>query len=161
MIITVIHCHALVNNCHHIIISSFAIHHSYLFAEVCISILLLCCIPAVDCGDPGSPTNGQRSLSSTTYNSVVTYTCDVGYTLQGSNSRTCQSSGLWSGSVPQCSRMLNNGLFCCVNKYLDGFIPHSIIATCTNPCQNGGTCTAPDTCTCDVGWTGMQCETGG
>ena len=58
---------------------------------------------AVDCGDPGTPTNGQRSLSSTTYNSVVTYTCDVGYTLQGSNSRTCQSSGRWSGSVPQCS----------------------------------------------------------
>ena len=59
---------------------------------------------AINCGDPGTPTNGQRSLSSTTYNSVVTYTCDVGYTLQGSNSRTCQSSGQWSGSVPQCQR---------------------------------------------------------
>ena len=58
--------------------------------------------PAIDCGDPGTPTNGQRSLSSTTYNSVATYTCDVGYTLQGPNSRTCQSDGLWSGSVPQC-----------------------------------------------------------
>ena len=35
-----------------------------------------------------------------------------------------------------------------------------IAAICTSPCINGGTCTAPDTCTCDVGWTGMQCETG-
>ena len=61
---------------------------------------------AIDCGDPGTPTSGQRSLSSTTYNSVVTYTCDVGYTLQGSNSRTCQSNGQWSGSVPQCKGML-------------------------------------------------------
>ena len=61
--------------------------------------------PAINCGDPGTPTNGQRSLSSTTYNSVVTYTCDVGYTLQGSNSRTCQSDGQWSGSVPQCKSM--------------------------------------------------------
>ena len=60
---------------------------------------------AVDCGDPGTPTNGQRSLSSTTYTSVVTYTCGVGYTLQGSNSRTCQSNGQWSGSVPQCNGM--------------------------------------------------------
>ena len=60
----------------------------------------------IDCGDPGTPTNGRRSLSSTTYNSVVTYTCDVGYTLQGSNSRTCQSDGQWSGSVPQCKRKL-------------------------------------------------------
>ena len=58
----------------------------------------------IDCGDPGTPTNGQRSLSSTTYNSVVTYTCDVGYTLQGASSRTCQADGQWSGSVPQCSR---------------------------------------------------------
>ena len=58
----------------------------------------------IDCGDPGTPTNGQRSLSSTIYNSVVTYTCDVGYTLQGSNSRTCQVDGQWSGSVPQCNR---------------------------------------------------------
>ena len=61
---------------------------------------------AVDCGDPGTPTNGQRRLSSTTYNSVVTYTCDVFYTLQGSNSRTCQSNGQWSGSVPQCHGMV-------------------------------------------------------
>ena len=62
----------------------------------------------VDCGDPGTLTNGQRSLPSTTYNSVVTYTCDVGYTLQGSNSRTCQSDGQWSGSVSQCISELIN-----------------------------------------------------
>ena len=65
-------------------------------------------IPAINCGDSGTPTNSQRTLSSTTYNSVVTYTCDVGYTLQGSNSRTCQSNGQWSGSVPQCTRMLSS-----------------------------------------------------
>ena len=33
----------------------------------------------------------------------MTYTCDAGYTLQGSNSRSCQSNGQWSGSVPQCT----------------------------------------------------------
>ena len=54
-------------------------------------------IVAIVCGDPGTPTNGQRTLSSTTYNSVVTYTCDVGYTLQRANSRTCQADGQWSG----------------------------------------------------------------
>ena len=57
---------------------------------------------AVGCGDPGTPTNGQRNLSSTTYNSVVTYTCDVGYTLQGSNSRECLYTGQWKGNVPLC-----------------------------------------------------------
>ena len=36
----------------------------------------------------------------------------------------------------------------------------SIAATCSSPCQNGGTCTGVDTCTCVVGWTGVLCETG-
>ena len=68
--------------------------------------ILIYSVPsAVDCGDPGTPTNGQRSFSSTNYTSEVNYTCDVGYTLQGSDSRTCQSSGQWSGSVPQCKGM--------------------------------------------------------
>ena len=64
--------------------------------------------PVVDCGDPGPLTNGQHILFTTTYNSVAIFTCDVGYTLQGPNSRTCQSDGQWSGSVPQCIRMLND-----------------------------------------------------
>ena len=70
------------------------------------SVLLCTCLLylAVDCGDPGTPTNGQRSLSSTTYNSVVTYSCDVGYTLQGSNSRKCLHDGQWKGSAPKCIR---------------------------------------------------------
>ncbi|XP_055529789.1 uncharacterized protein LOC129721352 [Wyeomyia smithii] len=29
---------------------------------------------------------------------------------------------------------------------------------CKNSCRNGGTCTAPDTCTCTAGFTGAQCE---
>ncbi|XP_017481724.1 PREDICTED: uncharacterized protein LOC108370823, partial [Rhagoletis zephyria] len=29
---------------------------------------------------------------------------------------------------------------------------------CTNPCQNGGTCTAPDVCSCSLGFTGQFCE---
>ena len=64
---------------------------------------VFCLIAANNCSDPGAPTNGKHSLFNTTNNSVVTYTCDVGYTLQGSNSRTCQSNGQWNGSVPQCN----------------------------------------------------------
>ena len=97
--------------------------HFYALSVACKSVLLcifaemsspkfkISYIAAINCGDPGTPTNGQRSLSSTTYNSVVTYTCDVGYTLQGSNSRTCQSDRQWSGSVPQCQRMLKTDCF--------------------------------------------------
>ena len=128
---------------------------------------------AVGCGDPGTPTNGQRSLSSTTYNSVVTYTCDVRYTLQGMNNRTCQSNGQWSGSLPQCNCTLNDtcvpssrrkwkefGGSCICKNIMIMSTSHSCAAVCSSPCQNGGTCTGPDTCSCDVGWMGLQCETG-
>ena len=82
---------------------------------------------AVNCGDPGTPTNGQRSLSSTTYNSVVTYTCDVGYALQGAHSRTCQSNGQWSGNVPQCQRTLSGIPYynsCSIHAWFKNVILH-------------------------------------
>ena len=69
-------------------------------------------LTAVNCSDPGTPTNGQHNLSSTTYTSVVNYICDVGYAIQGSNSRTCQSNGQWSGSVPRCICKLAAFLHC-------------------------------------------------
>ena len=59
------------------------------------------------CGTPSSLSNGQRSYSSTTAGSRVTYSCNAGYRMtRGSSSRTCQSNGLWSGSYPTCSRKL-------------------------------------------------------
>ena len=61
----------------------------------------------IDCGDPGIPKNGQRhGTLNTVYTSEVRYSCISGYTLQGSDRRTCQSSGEWSGSVTQCNRRL-------------------------------------------------------
>ena len=36
-------------------------------------------------------------------NTVATYTCNTGYTLNGSSTtRTCGSDGVWSGSDPTC-----------------------------------------------------------
>ena len=53
-----------------------------------------------------SLTNGMFSYSDPTLGvgSVVTYSCDIGYTLNGGSTRTCQSDGTWSGSAPTCSR---------------------------------------------------------
>ncbi|XP_067397935.1 epidermal growth factor-like protein 7 isoform X2 [Emydura macquarii macquarii] len=34
-------------------------------------------------------------------------------------------------------------------------------AICRLPCQNGGSCSAPDRCTCPPGWRGNACQTGG
>ena len=56
----------------------------------------------VDCDDPGSPSNGDRRLVSTTFRSQVQYECRRGYRLEGASERTCQSNGQWSGNLPSC-----------------------------------------------------------
>ena len=33
-------------------------------------------------------------------------------------------------------------------------------AICSDTCQNGGTCSSPDTCSCAHGWTGSTCSEG-
>ena len=48
-----------------------------------------------------SPVNGRVSLSGL----VSTYTCDSGYKLIGSKTRTCQVDGTWSGALPSCKGM--------------------------------------------------------
>ena len=58
---------------------------------------------AVDCGTLSNPANGMVSLSTTTYNSAATYSCNVGHILAGDYLRTCLISGLWSGSEPTCT----------------------------------------------------------
>ena len=34
-----------------------------------------------------------------------------------------------------------------------------VLAICSLACQNGGTCSAPDTCDCILGYNGTVCET--
>ena len=36
---------------------------------------------------------------------------------------------------------------------------HFFAAICSSACQNGGTCSAPDTCTCTANFTGSVCHT--
>ena len=57
-----------------------------------------------DCGDPGTPANGKRSIISTILDSVVNYTCNKGFTLVGSATRTCQPNEEWNGDLPVCDR---------------------------------------------------------
>ena len=61
-------------------------------------------IAAINCGSPSEPDNGAVTFTSTTFQSQATFTCDSGYSLEGSSSRTCQSDGTWSGQAPVCNR---------------------------------------------------------
>ena len=50
-------------------------------------------------GDDGVPS----------YEDTCNFTCNTGYKLNGSDTRTCQSSGGWSGSGVVCGR----GMYSC------------------------------------------------
>ena len=60
---------------------------------------------SIDCGHPGNVTklNGTVDVSEgTKLHATARYTCDEGFILNGSWSRTCGSDGRWSGTTPTC-----------------------------------------------------------
>ena len=60
------------------------------------------------CSRLSSPSNGVVRFSSSflTAGTTARYFCVSGYSLVGSSSRTCLSSGLWSGGSPFCRRLI-------------------------------------------------------
>ena len=57
---------------------------------------------AVDCGSLNSITNGQVMVPATAFNNMAIYSCNSAYTLNGTQTRTCQASGMWSNADPTC-----------------------------------------------------------
>ncbi len=90
-------------------------------------------MPIVICLDLLSLTNGTISYSDGSTNSrpvdtVATYTCGTGYTLNGGNTRTCGSDGVWSGSAPTCQRKWNElCTVCLLSVFIDS---HAVILIC-------------------------------
>ena len=56
----------------------------------------------LDCGMLSAPSDGSITLTGTTYLSVATFECDVGYDLSGSASRVCQADTAWNGTTTLC-----------------------------------------------------------
>jgi len=56
----------------------------------------------VDCGTLTDPLNGEVIFTTTTFMSTATYSCNSGYILSGSTTRTCEASGTWSDTAPTC-----------------------------------------------------------
>ena len=56
-----------------------------------------------DCGNLTAPADGSLTYSSgTTFQSVASFDCDTGYTLDGDSTRTCLANASWSNSDPSC-----------------------------------------------------------
>ena len=63
----------------------------------------------VSCPPLDNPSNGTINCSLgddevPSYEDTCNFTCDTGYELTGSDTRTCQSDESWSGSDVVCSR---------------------------------------------------------
>ena len=56
----------------------------------------------VTCDDLSDPANGVVDQPSNSVGTVAIYDCNEGYLLVGSDTRTCQESGEWSGEEPGC-----------------------------------------------------------
>ena len=61
-------------------------------------------------------------------------------------------------SFCQVSRMRDT-MSSSLNHYLTYSLLEHFSAVCSSACQNNGTCSAPNTCTCTSSWSGATCTT--
>ncbi|XP_065899233.1 uncharacterized protein [Dysidea avara] len=121
----------------------------------------------VSCPSLTHPNNGTITCSLGDdgvpfYEDTCSFTCNTGYELTGSDTRTCQSDGNWSGSDDVCRRVScpsltnpNNGTINC--SLGDDGVP-SFEDTCSFTCNTGYVLTSNDTRTCqnDESWSGSD-----
>jgi len=67
------------------------------------------CKFAVPCPSIADPNNGVMTCllgddGVSSYQDTCSFTCYTGYVITGSDTRTCQSDGSWSGSESMCIR---------------------------------------------------------
>lgn len=65
-----------------------------------------CFAVVIDCGLPEKLEGGFVHVTSTTFDSEATYTCNPGHFLVGDRVRLCSITGTWLGTVPTCQRKL-------------------------------------------------------
>ncbi|XP_019617776.1 PREDICTED: sperm receptor for egg jelly-like [Branchiostoma belcheri] len=107
------------------------------------------------CPELPLPNNGNRT-EGYLYGDTVTFSCDDGYELIGSENRTCKADQSWSGVQTNCSRkactelpLLNHG------KRTEGYLYGD---TVTFSCNDGYELIGSKnrTCQADQSWSGVQ-----
>ncbi|XP_064386674.1 sushi, von Willebrand factor type A, EGF and pentraxin domain-containing protein 1-like [Halichondria panicea] len=120
------------------------------------------------CSDLPLLTNGMISYFGTgsankrTVDTVATFSCDTGYTLNGGTTKTCESDGMWSGLDPVCQRIcsdlpsLTNGMISYSGAGSTNNRPVDTVATFS--CDTGYTLNedATKTCGSDGMWSGLD-----
>ncbi|XP_025055727.1 sushi domain-containing protein 2-like [Alligator sinensis] len=62
----------------------------------------------VSCGWLDHPTKGRKEGTNYLMGSTIRFSCDQGYSLAGSEERTCQLTGAWSGNAASCLPSTDN-----------------------------------------------------
>ena len=115
----------------------------------------------VTCLAPTPPSQLSVIAPNNSYNSDATYSCEIGYSLSGSDTRTCQADGTWNGSEPTCSivtcpplavtsrlAVSAPNLTYSSNATYSCSVGYEIIGNSTRTCQNDGTWSESEpTCT--------------
>ena len=91
--------------------SMYIYYHLHYFYALCYSICIM--LYTVTCPYLMEPLNGRTSCSllypsMVLYEDTCSFTCNTGYVLFGSSTRTCQSDGSWSGSEVICTQLAGN-----------------------------------------------------
>uniref|UniRef100_A0A8C7FUF6 Sushi, von Willebrand factor type A, EGF and pentraxin domain-containing protein 1 n=1 Tax=Oncorhynchus kisutch TaxID=8019 RepID=A0A8C7FUF6_ONCKI len=118
------------------------------------------CVPA-ECEEPSSPDHGSVNITDTTLGSLVKYSCEQGYELEGESVRQCVAGRQWSDVPPVCRPIscddpgsIDNG-----SNHVDSFLYLGVLHY---ECNSGFNLKGGDTRTCqaDARWDGEKpwCE---
>ncbi|ESO92606.1 hypothetical protein LOTGIDRAFT_233055 [Lottia gigantea] len=106
----------------------------------------------VQCPDSFNVPNGRVEISGTSFGSLASYICDVGYNLNGDQDRVCDELGVWSGSSSSClivdcdktATVISNGKMI-GNKFTYGSViryecddGYTMLGSSTRTCESNG-----------------------
>ena len=105
------------------------------------------------CPGLANPTNGSVSAPTRNRGDTAVYSCDTGYNLLGSKTRTCQADGTWNAAEPTCTIVDCGALTDPANGSVSAS-PTTYGSIATYTCQTGYGLvgTSPRTCQADGTW---------
>ena len=89
-------------------------------------------------------------MGDNTYEDTCSFTCDTGYELTGSDTRTCQSDGSWSGTRVSCDIMKCPILSLPLDSVLPEACNNTYQSICELQCSEGFNGTGNSSYMCDV-----------
>jgi len=109
----------------------------------------------VNCSTLNSPNNGTITCSLgddgvPSYNDTCSFTCNTGYELTDSNTRTCQSNGSWSGLPVSCTIMECPSSSLPMNSMLVESCNITYQSICDLQCEEGFNGSGDPSYVCDV-----------